>query len=170
MIFKNRGIFMKEFKGERSDFSERLRKARIARGYTQAQLAEIAGINVKTISRWEVYEKDISNPKESVNTLRASHVFKIAQALDVTPEYLIEGEDNMNIYMNQIEAELKALTIDEIRDFHKKPLTDKVLAHLKLTDDFIDKITDYWCKNTLKCRNDYVQNTIIRYCHNRPTK
>ena len=92
----------------------------------------------------------------------------LSQALDVTPEYLLFGDENMNIYMMKLEDELKNLTVDEIRYYHKQELTDKVLCHLKLTDSFVTSIQTYWRAHTLSCYRPYVQDTIIRYCHNRP--
>ncbi|MGN0271057.1 MAG: helix-turn-helix domain-containing protein [Candidatus Weimeria sp.] len=73
--------------------------------YTQEQLAEISGVNIKTIKRLENFgESDNPSPL-------ALNLVLLAQALDVTPEYLLLGEDNMNIYMKKLEGELKALTI-----------------------------------------------------------
>ena len=132
--------------------------------YTQEELAEISNVNIKTIQRMENFDKT-----ENPSPLALNLVY-LAQALDVTPEYLLLGEDNMNVYMNQLEKELKALTIDEVRYFHRQKLTDKVLSHLKLTDDFINKIQSYWKENTISCYRPYVQDTIIRYCHNRPKR
>lgn len=151
---------MKQSKKDLHDFSLRIKAAR--KGiYTQDQLAKITGVPLKTIERFENFEK-----ADSPSPL-AQNVIKIAQALDVTPEYLLFGEDDMNIYMQKLEKELKALTVAEIHYYHKTPLTDKVLAHLKLTDSFINEIHKYWKENTLSCYRPYVQDTIIRYCHNR---
>lgn len=142
-------------------FSIRLKEARKGL-YTQEQLAEISGVNIKTIKRLENFEE-----KDNPSPLALNLVF-LAQALDVTPEYLLLGEDNMNIYMEKLENELKALTRGEIQYYHRQNLTDKVLAHLKLTDSFINNIHSYWKAHTISCYRPYVQDTIIRYCHNRP--
>lgn len=142
-------------------FSIRLKEAR--KGiYTQEQLANVSGVNIKTIKRLENFEEN-DNPSPL-----ALNLVYLAQALDVTPEYLLLGEDDMNIYMKKLETELKALTIDQIRYYHQQTLTEKVLAHLKLTDTFINEIQRYWNENTISCYRPYVQETIIRYCHNRP--
>lgn len=147
-------------------FSNRLKQARENCSYTQKQLADISGVRQRTIERLEIFEKN-DDPSPL-----AKNLLLLAQALDVTPEYLLLGEENMNIYMSQIKKELKCLTKDEIIEYHKKKMTDKVLAHLKLTESDIDEIYVYWKENTLKCRlqRPYVQDTIIRYCHNRPKK
>lgn len=110
--------------------------------------------------------------KHSYYIISTSNLLRLAEALDVTPEWLLLGEEDMKIYMTKLESELKALTSDEIIYYHKQPLTDKILSHLKLTDDFIDNIHEHWKNNTFRSRiyRNYVQDTIIRYCHNRPKK
>lgn len=150
-----------------SDFSLRLSNAR--RGlYTQQELAEKSGVNLRTIQRLEGIEKK-EDPAFEQKPL-ASNLLLLAQALDVTPEYLLFGDENMDIYMQKLEKELKNLSLAEIRHYHKLALTDKVLCHLKLTDSFITNIQSYWTQNTVRCYRSYVQDTIIRYCHNRPLK
>ena len=146
---------------ELHEFSKRLKEARIGL-YTQKQLAEKSGVNIKTIKRLENFNKN-DNPSPL-----AQNLLNVAQVLDVTPEYLLFGNESMEQYMSQIEQELKSLTISEIRFYHKQKLTDKILAHLKLTDSFVDGIWQYWKDNTLSCYRPYVQDTIIRYCHHRP--
>lgn len=154
---------MRTTKKKLHGFSIRLKESRKGL-YTQEQLANVSGVNIKTIKRLENFEEN-DNP----SPLALNLIF-LAQALDVTPEYLLLGENNMNIYMEKLENELKALSIDEIRYYRHQNLTDKVLAHLKLTDSFINEIQRYWKENTISCYRPYVQETIIRYCHNRPQK
>ena len=152
---------MRETKKELSDFSLRLKESR-KNLYTQKELSEVSKVPQKTIERLENIKKG-----DSVSPL-AINLLCLSQALDVTPEYLLLGEDRMNIYMSNIEKELKNFSIEDIHYYHSQKLTDKVLAHLKLTDSFIDDIHEFWNTNTLKCYKPYVQDTIIRYCHNRP--
>ena len=61
---------------------EQIRKARVARGWTQAQLAFRAGLRESAICK---YERGYFEPR--INTLR-----KIAKALGVTTDYLL-GDD-----------------------------------------------------------------------------
>jgi transcriptional regulator with XRE-family HTH domain len=153
---------MRTTKKKLHGLSLRIKEAREGQ-YTQEELANISGVNIKTIKRLENFDET-----ENPSPLALNLVF-LAQALDVTPEYLLLGEDHMNIYMEKLKKELKALTIDEVRHYHKQKLTDKVIAHLKLTDSFINEIHLYWRNNTIRnCNRPYVQDTIIRYCHNRP--
>lgn len=153
-----------ESHNELSDFSKRLKKERIRQGYTQKSLSEECNISVQTLSRYEQRKKD-----DQTSPL-AEYLVKIAQALDITVEYLLFGKDQMDLYMNQLKKELKELTIADIRHYHKMPMTAKVLSHLALTDDFIDEIHKYWREHTLSCYRPYVQDTIIRYCHHRPKR
>lgn len=158
---------MRNSKKKLSDFSLRLKKSRQG-FYTQEQLAQKSGVSLKTIQRLENIEKmddAASEPKPL-----ASNLLLLSQVLDVTPEYLLFGNESMDIYMNILEEELKNLSIEEIRYYHKQQLTDKVLCHLKLTDSFITKIQQYWSAHTIRCYRSYVQDTIIRYCHNRPNR
>lgn len=153
---------MRESKKKLSPFSKRLKEAR--KGiYTQQQLATESNVALKTIQRLET----LPNDGTSYSPL-AIHLLQLSQALDVTPEWLLNGNEQMDIYMNQIKEELKNLSIEEIRYYHSQPLTDKVLSHLKLTDDFITDLQQYWIQNTISCYRPYVQDTIIRYCHHRP--
>lgn len=156
---------MRNSKKKLSSFSLRLKESRSGI-YTQHQLAEKSGVSLKTIQRLENIEK-MDNPTAEPKPL-ASNLLMLSQALDVTPEYLLFGDENMNIYMRKLEDELKNLSIEEIRYYHKQELTDKVLCHLKLTDSFVTNIQKYWRTHTLSCYRPYVQDTIIRYCHNRP--
>lgn len=149
---------------ELSDFSTRLKEERKRHGYTQESLAEKCNISKQTLRRYEQRKND-----EQTSPL-AETLVKIAQVLDVTVEYLLFGKDQMDLYMNQLEKELKELTIEDIRYYHKKEMTGKVLAHLALTDEFIAEIQEYWRKHTLSCYRTYVQDTIIRYCHHRPKR
>lgn len=149
---------------ELSDFSKRLKEERKRQGYTQKSLAEECDISLQTLRRYEQRKNN-----EQTSPL-ADNLVKIAQVLDVTVEYLLFGKDQMDLYMNQLEKELKELTIEDIRYYHKMSMTKKVLAHLALTEEFITEIQEYWRKHALSCYRPYVQDTIIRYCHHRPRR
>lgn len=160
---------MRESKKNLSAFSLRLKEARKNRKYTQKKLEEVSGVYLKTIQRYENVKEG-----EPINPI-ALNLLNLAQALDLTPEYLLLGEDNMNIYMAQIKAELLSLSITDIHYYNKQNLTDKVLSHLKLTDEFINEIRIEWNKKYHAKKpgakgfySNYVQDTIIRYCHHRP--
>ena len=99
---------MRNSKKNLSNFSLRLKEAR-AEIYTQQQLAEKSGVSLKTIQRLENIEK-MDDPDAEPKPL-ASNLLMLSQALDVTPEYLLFGNENMNIYMMKLEDELKKLSI-----------------------------------------------------------
>lgn len=155
-------------KNELSIFSQRLYSLRKQYNYTQQKLAEISKVSRRNIQRYEkILAKDFKNTSVAIST---ANILLLAQTLDVSAEYLLFGEENMDIYMDTIKKELEDLSREEVIYYHKLSLTDKILAHLKLTDAFIDEIHNYWNKNTLRCYKPYVQDTIIRYCSNRKTK
>ena len=60
-----------------------LKRIREDRGLSQAKLAEISGVNVRMIQYYEQGVKDI-------NAAAALTVYKLAQALDSTVEFLLE--------------------------------------------------------------------------------
>lgn len=60
-----------------------LKRIREARGLSQAKLAEISGVNVRMIQYYEQGVKDI-------NAAAALTVYRLAQALDSSVEFLLE--------------------------------------------------------------------------------
>ena len=71
-------------------FSDKIRKARQERGYTQEQLGNMVNINKSSISR---YEKGVQLPE-------LENIKKIAKALGVSHQYLLEDE-----FMNEFVIE-----------------------------------------------------------------
>ena len=65
---------------ERAEFVRRLREARKAAGYTQAQLAIESGVELKTYNRWEALNG---------NYPRGHNLDRLVQALGVNREYLL---------------------------------------------------------------------------------
>lgn len=62
-------------------FAQRLRQLRKEKGFSQTKLAEQVGVHYTHIGR---YEKAAARPG-------ADTLFKLADALDVSPSFLIEG-------------------------------------------------------------------------------
>lgn len=60
-----------------------LKRIREARGLSQAKLAELSGVNVRMIQYYEQGAKDI-------NAAAALTVYRLAQALDSSVEFLLE--------------------------------------------------------------------------------
>ncbi len=63
------------------DFKDRIKKARINKGLSQSQLAKAIGVHVTNISR---YERGENRPTSEVLT-------KLANELDVTADFLMDG-------------------------------------------------------------------------------
>lgn len=82
-------------------FADRLKELRNIRNYTQEELGKITNISVQSIRR---YEQGRLNEEPS-----AYNLLQLAKALDVTPEYLLIGDNNMTSYTEAIKRELKQL-------------------------------------------------------------
>jgi len=74
--------FVMEF---REFFAKRLKVARAERGYTQEQLAELSGVHLKAIAKYET-----QSIIPSVETLK-----KLAVALDVSTDYFVFDQAKM---------------------------------------------------------------------------
>lgn len=66
-------------------FTSKLKKARISKGYTQESLAELSGVNIKSIASYE------QNP-DKLNAASVSTVGKLADSLGCDIEDIINKE------------------------------------------------------------------------------
>lgn len=155
-------------------FADRLKELRQKRHYTQEQLSVAAGLSVQSIRRYEQGKAD-KDP-------RAVNLLQLAKALDVTPEYLLIGDNNMERYTDAIKRELKQLqSYGQIAEIKNTDLNATILSHLELSSELVDAIKDDWnSKEIFKrtsnggqfvessyCTRGYVQDVILRYCQNR---
>lgn len=155
-------------------FAERLKQIRSQRKYTQQQLASITQISVQTIRN---YEQNICEPI-------SAYLLELAKALDITPEYLLNGDNNMNSYSEAIKTELMQLNdYNSISEIKGSELNATILSHLEMSEELVSAITDDWNgKNIFKrieenngestqvdsyCTRKYVQDVILKYCQNR---
>jgi len=69
-------------------FKDRIRNARLLRGYTQEEFAEVLGMSKNQVSR---YERGSNDPT-------GESLIKIAQALDVSVDYLLGLSDVFDPY------------------------------------------------------------------------
>lgn len=105
------------------NIAERIKNARVAKHYTQKDLAELMNVKSTTISGWE-----LGRNEPSIETLK-----KLAQKLDVSFSYLagVETEINSNNdaltwedlgmpYKGKIPDELKATYADIARGYFKR--------------------------------------------------
>ena len=65
-------------------FQDRLKAARVSKGYSQAELANKISVHVTNISR---YERSENKPTTEV-------LSKMAEALDITTDYLMSGSND----------------------------------------------------------------------------
>ena len=65
--------------------TSKLKKARISKGYTQESLAELSGVNIKSIAAYE------QTPSKLINA-SVSTVFKLCDSLGVEIEDIINKE------------------------------------------------------------------------------
>lgn len=77
-----------------STFAERLKELRKKAGITQEQLAEIIGIHEATIRRWELSQRQP----------RMDEIKKLAQALNVTDDELLNGKQETGTWQLRIEV------------------------------------------------------------------
>ncbi len=151
-----------------NSFGYRLKLIRKERKMTQESLAANSKVCVSNIKRYE--QARFAEPS-------AFHLLALAHALSVSPEYLLNGDENMRAYTNCIKKELC-----QIRDFQTlqsisaMDLDGTVLSHLELSDDLVDEIRYTWLDNQLfrdedgklhDCTRPYTRGIILRYCQNR---
>lgn len=147
-----------------SPFALRVYELRKQHGLSQERLSTKADVPLHDIRNYEQCKNENYDPN-------ATYLLRLAEVFDVTPEYLLLGEEPMIKYMDELRNELIKLSHEEIKKYSEMPLADKVLAHLKLSENFIHSIKTAWDQ---KCKVNfnipYVQKVIIHYCHNRPSK
>lgn len=101
--------------------AERIKNARIAKHYTQKDLAELINVKSTTVSGWE-----LGRNEPSIETLK-----KLATKLDVSFSYLAGIEDDSNNdaltwedlgmpYKGKIPDELKATYADIAKGYFKR--------------------------------------------------
>ncbi|MCO4487974.1 putative transcriptional regulator [Streptococcus infantarius subsp. infantarius] len=102
----------------------RLKELRKEKKYTQAQIAELMGVNVKTISRWEKGEFEIKPPQAKmladyfgVSPEYLLGYSKYKSLLDITKDFLDNDSDN-DIdpeYMEEIKEREERLETERLR-------------------------------------------------------
>lgn len=97
---------------------EKIRIARSKKGMSQQDLSQMAGTHQKNISK---YEKDLVIP--SATTLKV-----IAEALDVTTDYLLGNEENT---IKDISLLRQFNEIDHLPDETKNPLMIIINSYLR---------------------------------------
>lgn len=93
---------------------KRIRTIRLSRGITQEKLAELADLSPQHMNRIE---------KASRNT-SVEAIYRIAEALEVAPDELLHGADN--ITKVNYDEELKTL-LDDCNDFERHVLREMLV-------------------------------------------
>lgn len=75
---------------------------------TQTQLAEKLGVSYQTVQQWET-EPDPSNPKVLSTAPKRSRLSQVAEALEVTEEWLITGRGPDGALHDPIAQQLVAI-------------------------------------------------------------
>jgi transcriptional regulator with XRE-family HTH domain len=108
-----------------TNIGERLKDKRIARGWNQRQIADIAGVTNAAVSKWE------SNGGASISAIVA---LKLAQKLNVNPFWLIfgQGEANDKVHVPDLSdnAQQLARRIDQLPE-HINVAICELLAALR---------------------------------------
>ena len=110
-------------------FEKRLRHARNSKKISQQELADLVGIHLTNIGR---YERGEANPNTNI-------LNKLASALDVTPDYLINGtmEDKADNTISDQELLIQFKKVEQLPE--KKKLLVKEFLDAFLFKDNIKK-------------------------------
>lgn len=103
-------------------FPARMRNLRIKKKFTQEELGQIVGIHANHLGR---YERNLSVP--SADTLA-----KLADALDVSSEYLFEGKNENAFKATFSDRELLDMfqAIEDFADEDKQPIKKVIEAYI----------------------------------------
>lgn len=97
--------------------SERILSRRKALKLTQESVANVVGVNRVSVSNWETESKSGSMPS-------GKHLIKLAQALKVTPEWLLSG-DELSQDNNSVSDQVATYTVGSFETWDSQtPLND----------------------------------------------
>lgn len=99
-----------------STFGGRLVACRKAKGYTQAELAELLYMKDKTISS---YENNNNRPSSDV-------IMELCKVLDTTPNYLLSGVEDEDPWMEQMMLAASRIKNEKLKATALKQLMDMV--------------------------------------------
>ena len=114
------------------DFKERLKQARTTKKFSQNELANLVGVHVTNISR---YERGENRPTTDVLT-------KLANALDTTADYLMSGSTHEAADSNISDKELLTL-FQKVSSLpsNKKKIVKEFLEVFVFRSDVQEKLT-----------------------------
>lgn len=97
--------------------NERIRKLRVAQGYSQVALAEKLGVSKQAVSNWEN-----DNIQPSIDML-----VRLADQFGVTTDYLLGRESELQLDMRGLSPEVighLSLLLDDLRKTQKQRTSD----------------------------------------------
>ena len=159
--FKKEITSIKNNKYKRANTGRMIKELQERCGFTNADFAEIFGVNDRTVNKWHNGDR-IPEPDK---------LLFMACYFDVSPYLLISGGTIMlNNYTEKIIDELCRINeFKHIETIHEFKLEDATtLPHLMLTEEAIKTVKETWMnnfKNTLYA--PYVAQVIIKYAYNR---
>lgn len=95
-----------------------IKQARIQKGYTQEELAELVGVQKSAVAKWE---------NGRVSEIKRSNLYGLAQALGISPTSLVgdseadkkekptAADDGLSDEMKQLIERIKMLPADKVR-------------------------------------------------------
>ena len=113
------------------DTKDRIKSARILKGYTQEELGQFVGVQKAAIQKYE---------NGSVENLKRSMIQKLSDALDVSPSYLMGWDDDPSPKSDT--AELYDIALD-LSETEKKRIADFMEVAGDLTDEQFDKVMSF---------------------------
>ena len=105
-------------RGILADIGKRLAAARKRKGYTQEQLAEMAGLSIKMISAAENGHK----------AMRPENIIRMSECLGVSTDYLLKGETAA------LASQIEAASFDRLSERQKQALFNIVNDFLAAFD------------------------------------
>lgn len=148
-------------------FANTLKELRRQWNWSQDDLANVSNIPLKTIQN---YEQDRNG---RIPTFY--NVMILANVFDVTPYYLYYGgNEEMKIhaeYTNELVAELKQLSVDQLKQIHDSQLQGVSLPKLSVSPEVIETLKAKFNQGVVLpergMTRPYIEQILTRYAQNR---
>ena len=110
------------------EIGQRIKVARLAKGYTQEQLGEMVGVKKSAVAKWE---------NGRVSEIKRSNLKKLSEALGINPNSLLSDIEERPVQMGEIIAdiELNSEMMELIEKYNSLSDENKALARQHL--DFL---------------------------------
>lgn len=110
------------------EIGQRIKVARLAKGYTQEQLGEMVGVKKSAVAKWE---------NGRVSEIKRSNLKKLSEALGINPNSLLSDIEERPVQMGEIIADiaLNSEMMELIEKYNSLSDENKALARQHL--DFL---------------------------------